>query len=59
MSKDSDLPKRPGRPTVRQIKIDATPERVARAIFSAVKPPDPSRRVSQPKPPPKRDESGG
>ena len=36
--------KRPGRPESRVIKLDATPERVARAMFAAVKPPDPSRR---------------
>ena len=33
-----------GRPTTRQIKLDATPERVARAIFAAAKKPDPMRR---------------
>ena len=27
------------------IKLDATPEEVARAIFAATKPPDPSRRT--------------
>ena len=36
-----------GRPETRVIKIDATPEKVARAIFSAVKQPDPSTRVKQ------------
>ena len=40
-----DEPKRrPGRPETRVIKLDATPERIARAMFAAVKPPDPSRR---------------
>ena len=38
-------PKRRGRPVTQQIKLDATPEQVARAIFSAVEPPDPSKRV--------------
>ena len=33
-----------GRPEKPIPKIDATPERVARAMFSAVKPPDPSLR---------------
>ena len=38
-------PKRPrGRPETRVIKLDATPEQAARAIFSAVKKPDPSVR---------------
>ena len=38
-------PKRPrGRPVTRVIKIKATPEGAARAMFSAVKPPDPSLR---------------
>ena len=38
-------PRRRGRPVTRQIKLDATPEEVARAMFAAVKPPDPSKRV--------------
>lgn len=38
-------PKRRGRPVTRAIKLDATPEQVARAMFAAVKPPDPSKRV--------------
>ena len=37
--------KRRGRPVTREIKLDATPEEVARAMFAAVKPPDPSKRV--------------
>ena len=36
--------KRPGRPESRVIKLDATPKRIARAMFAAVKPPDPTRR---------------
>ena len=36
--------KRRGRPIERNIKLDATPERVARAMFSAVKRPDPAKR---------------
>ena len=40
-------PHKRGRPETRVIKIDATPEKVARAIFSAVKQPDPSSRVKQ------------
>ena len=39
------VPKRRGRPVTREIKLDATPEEVARAMFAAVKPPDPSKRV--------------
>ena len=34
-----------GRPTTRELKLDASPEEVARAIFSAVKRPDPRLRV--------------
>ena len=51
----TDLPedttsKRPrGRPAKPAPKIDASPERIARAFFSAAKPPDPSLRVRQPK----------
>lgn len=37
--------KRRGRPPKPMPKIDATPEQVARAIFSGVKPPDPSLRI--------------
>lgn len=36
--------KKRGRPESRIIKLDATPEQAARAIFSAVKPPDPTLR---------------
>ncbi len=43
-------PKRPrDRPAKPVPKIDASPERIARAFFSAAKPPDPSLRVRQPK----------
>ena len=31
------VPKRRGRPVTREIKLDATPEEVARAMFAAVK----------------------
>ena len=36
-----------GRPPKPILKLNATPERAARAIFSAVKPPDPSIRVQK------------
>ena len=36
-----------GRPKERVIKLDATPERVARAMFSAVRKPDPSTRKAK------------
>ena len=36
--------KKQGRPE-KFVKLDATPEEVARAMFSAVKPPDPSKRI--------------
>ena len=46
-----EKPKRgPGRPAKPIPKIDATPERVARGIFSAAKPPDPSLRTPKKKP---------
>ncbi len=48
MSKGDDTPKR-GRPIVRNIKLDATPQQVARSMFSAVTPPDPSRRIGKTK----------
>ena len=49
MSKTQKKPasKKRGRPETRIIKLDATPEQAARAIFSAVKKPDPSIRVKQ------------
>ena len=37
-----------GRPVTRRIKLDATPEEVAQAMFAAAKaenPPDPKRRI--------------
>lgn len=40
-----------GRRPTRVIKLDATPEEAARAMFSAVKPPDPSLREPPRKPP--------
>ena len=54
MSKDVDNRHKHGRPITRKIKLDATPQRVARTMFSAVKPPDPSRRIGKAKPPAKR-----
>ena len=40
------MKKKVGRPVTREIKLDATPERVARAMFAAVKPPDPAKRMT-------------
>ena len=40
-------PRPRGRPPKPIPKLDATPERAARAIFSAVKPPDPTIRVQK------------
>ena len=34
-----------GRPITRRIEIDATAEQIAKAIFAAAKPPDPSLRI--------------
>ena len=36
-----------GRPPKPISKLDATPEKTARTIFSSVNPPDPKRRVSK------------
>ena len=45
MTDGKPSPKRPrGRPEKRIIKLDATPEEAARAIFSAAEKPDPSLR---------------
>ena len=50
-SKPAAEAKRPrGRPPKPMPRIDASPEQVARAMFSAVKPPDPSLRVPKKKP---------
>ena len=37
-------PKR-GRPITRRVEINATAERIAKAIFMNAKPPDPSKRI--------------
>ena len=34
-----------GRPITRKIEIHATAEEIARAMFAAAKPPDPSKRI--------------
>lgn len=46
MSETREPKRKRGRPPKPIPRIDETPERVARAIFSAVKPPDPSLRKS-------------
>ena len=33
-----------GRPETRVVNIDASPEEIAKAMFAAAKPPDPSKR---------------
>ena len=38
--------RRRGRPETRWVKIDATPEEVAKTMFAAAKPPDPSKRIA-------------
>ena len=50
MKKRLQRPTKPklGRPITRRIKLDATPEEVAQAMFAAAKaenPPDPKRRI--------------
>lgn len=48
MKKEPAKPKRrPGRPTVRLLNIDATPEEIARKLFSQAKPVDPSLQKKQ------------
>ena len=42
--KPVSVPRPRGRPITRVIKLEATPEQAARAMFSAVKKPDPSLR---------------
>ena len=44
MANQSVTKRKRGRPPKPVPGIDATPEQIARAIFSAVKPPDPSLR---------------
>ncbi len=44
----TEKPKPRGRPPKAIPKLNATPERAARAIFSAVKPADPTIRVQKP-----------
>ena len=34
-----------GRPETRVMSIDASPEQIAQAMFAAVEPPDPSKRL--------------
>ena len=36
---------KPGHPITRQIKIYASAEQIAKSIFAAAKPPDPSKRI--------------
>ena len=43
--RESTQDSKAGRPIIRKIEIDATAEEIARAIFAAAKPPDPSRRI--------------
>ena len=43
------MPKPRGRPSKPIPKLGASPEKIARAVFSAVKKPDPSRRVGKSK----------
>ena len=45
MTKKSESKRKRGRPETRVLKIDATPEEVAKAIFAAAKPPDPSKEL--------------
>ena len=52
MTSKLDAKKRPrGRPSKPIPKIDASAERIARAVFAAAKKPDPSHRIGKAKPP--------
>ena len=44
MDDEQKVPRKRGRPLSQIIKLDATPEEVAKAIFAGAKPPDPSLR---------------
>ena len=44
MKSEKKSPRKAGGPLSQIIKLDATPEEVAKAIFAGVKPPDPSKR---------------
>ena len=46
--KDKLETKKRGRPETRVLKIDATPSEVAKAMFAAARPPDPSKRIKDP-----------
>ena len=46
MPEKPEQKRRRGRPETRRVKIDATPEQVAKAMFAAAKPPDPSKRIA-------------
>ena len=45
MSERKTLKRGPGRPITRRIEIHATAEQIAKAMFAAAKPPDPSERI--------------
>ena len=46
MTESTEEKRGPGRPPGRDWQLDATAEEVARAMFAAVEPPDPSRRTA-------------
>lgn len=46
MPEKSEPKRRRGHPGTRWVKIDAAPEEVAKAMFAAAKPPDPSKRIT-------------
>ena len=48
MMPDKPESKKRGRPETRVLKIDATPEELAKVMFAAAKPPDPSKRIKEP-----------
>ena len=47
MKSEQKSPRKAGRPVSQIVKLEATPEEVAKAIFAGVKPPDPSKRKSK------------
>jgi len=46
MPEKAESKRRRGCPETRLAKIDATPEKVAKAMFATAKPPDPSKRIA-------------
>ena len=46
MAEKPEPKRRRGRPKTRWVKINATPQEMAKAMFAAAKPPDPAKRIA-------------